>query len=232
MKTVALIPSAGQGTRMKADQAKQYLQIMGKPIIYWTLKVFEETEIIDEVILIVPKSDISFCRNDVVAQYGFAKVAQVVAGGRRRQDSVYNGLKAIKGFCDVVCVHDGARPLIDPVTITKAVNTAAHFGAACVAVKVKDTIKQITDDGFIQYTPNRRYLYAAQTPQAFEYNLLQDAMVNAEKENIDATDDSSLVERLGGRVVIVEGSYTNLKITTPSDLLLAAELIKDRLVSN
>lgn len=228
MRCIAIIPAAGKGLRMHSDVKKQYMGIGGKPILYWTLKAFENCPTIDEIILSVPTEDISYCQKDIVHKYDIQKVKKIVTGGRRRQDSVANGFAAIEGVCDVVCIHDAVRPLIQPYTITKSVRTALNFGASCVAVQVKDTIKEITDDGFVRRTPNRRYLYAAQTPQSFDYNLYSDAVAFSVKENLDATDDCYLVERVGGRIVIVEGSYENIKITTESDLIFAEEILKVR----
>lgn len=228
MRCIAIIPAAGKGLRMKSDVKKQFKGIGEKPVLYWTLKAFEKCPVIDEIILTVPSDDIAYCREEIVDKFEIGKVSKVVAGGRRRQDSVANGFFAIEGACDVVCIHDGVRPLISPYTITKSVRTAHNFGASCVAVPVKDTIKEITDDGFVRRTPNRRYLFAAQTPQSFEYNLYADAVAFSIKENLDATDDCYLVERVGGRIVIVEGSYENIKITTESDLIFAEEILRVR----
>lgn len=228
MRTVAILTAAGLGSRMKSKVKKQFLEVSNKPILYWTLKVFHESDAIDDIILVVPRGDVVKTRDRIVDKYGFSKVAKVITGGKRRQDSVIKGFEAIEGYCDVVCIHDGVRPLIQAPLIKKAVQTAHRFGAACVAVRVKDTIKQITDDGFVKWTPNRRYLYAAQTPQAFEYNLYSDAVANAKAQQIDVTDDSQMVEAIGGRVVIVEGAYENIKITTPSDLLVAGKILKER----
>jgi len=179
LKTTAIIPAAGSGVRMNSDTKKQYLALQSKPILYWTLLAFENSEIIDEVILSVPSDDVDYCKKDIVDAFKFKKVFKVVTGGKRRQDSVANGFYAIEGDCGVVCIHDGVRPLISDELITKSVRTARHFGGACVAVRVTDTIKQITDDGFVQNTPIRRYLYSAQTPQSFDYSLYSDALDNA-----------------------------------------------------
>lgn len=232
MKTIAIIPAAGKGIRMNSDTKKQYLSLQSKPILYWTLSAFENCEIIDEMILSVPADDVDYCKTEIVDKFSLAKVEKIVAGGKRRQDSVANGFEAIDGHCDVVCIHDAVRPLISDVLIQKSVRTAKHFGGACVAVRVTDTIKQITDDGFIQNTPIRRYLYSAQTPQSFDYNLYADALANAKKSYIEATDDSALVEAIGGRVVIIEGSYENIKITTQADMEFAEKFLAERSASS
>lgn len=229
MHTAAIITAAGQGTRLKADVRKQYIQLRGRPVLYWTLKKFEESEIIDEIFLVVPRGDVVRCRDQLVDRYGFEKVVRVLSGGKRRQDSVARGFEAVRRSCDVVCIHDGVRPFVKPQTIVKAVRTAKNFGASCVAVRVKDTIKQISDDGFVLGTPNRRYLYAAQTPQAFHYDLYAQAVAYAKKNHLEATDDAALVEAMGGRVVIVDGSYENIKITTPGDLTLARQILEQEL---
>jgi 2-C-methyl-D-erythritol 4-phosphate cytidylyltransferase len=228
LSTVAVIPSAGIGRRMKSSTPKQYMTLLRKPVLYWTLLAFENCKDIDSVVLVVPRGEVMKTRDELVDMYEFSKVTKVVLGGRTRQGSVYKGLQAIEDSCDVVCIHDGVRPLIEPSLISRAVLTAKNFGAGCVAVKATDTIKQISDDGFIIGTPNRRYLYSAQTPQAFEFNLILDAHRVAESQNLESSDDSSLVERIGGRVVIVEGSYENIKITNPGDIPVAEMILKNR----
>jgi len=150
-------------------------------------------------------------------------------GGKNRQESVAKGLAAIEKLGllpDVVVVHDGVRPFVDPKLIDKSVRIAANFGGALVAVPVTDTIKVITDDGFIRQTPDRRWLFSAQTPQAFQYHTLVDAHRKAEADGFVGTDDCQLVERVGGQIVIVEGDERNIKITTPHDLLVARALLK------
>lgn len=228
MKTVAVIPSAGSGRRMGTEIKKQYLSLSGMPVLAWTLKAFQDADDINEIIVVVPADDLESTRQDIVEKYGIATATRVVAGGRLRFNSVFAGLQSIEGTCDVVVIHDGVRPLITPQLIKKAVNTARHFGAALVATPAVDTIKQMTEDGYVKWTPDRRTMYNAQTPQAFEYNLIMDAYRDAIKHNIESTDDCQLVERLGAKIVVVEGSIENIKITTDLDLVLAEYILAKR----
>lgn len=229
MKVHALIPAAGAGRRMGGGTSKQYLSLAGRPILAQTLTLFQNHPAIDNIVLIAPPDEISFCRDEIVAPYAFDKVSDVVAGGRERQDSVRNGLRACAADADdIVLIHDGVRPLLPPELIDAAITTAARTGAGLVAVPVKDTIK-IVRDGLVTSTPERSSLWQAQTPQAFRFQLIASAHEKAYKEGYLATDDAQLVEWLGLPVTIVQGSYRNLKITTPEDLQLAESfLARDR----
>jgi len=216
---------------MGLDVPKQYLDLGGRPILARTLEAISAATEVHLIILVVPKGDVVFCKDEIVEKYGLEKVKRVVTGGKVRQESVLNGLKALeklKLLPEVVVIHDGVRPFIDPETVNKAVRTAANFGAALVARPVLETIKTITDDGFVRATPDRRWLYIAQTPQAFQYYVLQDAYRCALENDFVGTDDCQLVERIGGTVVVIEGHDQNIKITTQTDLLLAAELWRKR----
>lgn len=230
MLNVAIVVAGGRGRRMNADMPKQYLKLAGKPILLHTLEALSRAELVHKIILVVPRGDVAFCRDELVDKNNLEKVASVTMGGKTRQESVARGLAVIEklGLApDVVLVHDGVRPLVEPDIVDRAVRIAANFGAALVAVPVKDTIKVITDDGFVRQTPDRRWLYCALTPQAFQYHTLVDAHRVAEKDQFVGTDDCQLVERVGGRVVIVEGSERNIKITTPQDMILAEALLKE-----
>lgn len=206
---------------MGGDTSKQYLSLGGVPILVHTLALFQHHPRIDNIILIAPAEEVSYCRHDIVLTGGFDKVSQVVAGGRERQDSVRNGLQACGAATDdIVLIHDGVRPLLPPGLIDAAIDTAVEKGAGLVAVPAKDTIK-IVENGQVLQTPERSTLWQAQTPQAFRYQLIATAHEKAYKEGYLGTDDAQLVEWLGKTVTIVEGSYRNLKITTQEDLLLA-----------
>lgn len=227
-KTYAVIVAGGVGARMGAKIPKQYLKIGGRPILARTLDVFEQTEVIDAVVIVVPRGHVASTKNEIVRRYGFRKVKTVCVGGDRRQHSVRNGILAIKEPCDVVAVHDGVRPFVTPEIIARSVHVARHFGAALVAEPVNATIKVIADDGFVIQTPERRKLMAAQTPQTFQYNLIRMAFDNAEGIDFRPTDDCQMVERLGYPVVIVQGDRDNIKITNPIDLELAELIWKRR----
>lgn len=215
----AVIVAAGQGRRMNADKNKQYIEIAGKPVLARTLEVFQECSCIDEIILVVNSQDILFCKQDIVDFYGITKVKSLVAGGRERQESVYNGLLEVDGKCGIVLIHDGARPFVSVQSIQESVEAAREYGASCVAVPVKDTIKTADGEGFIDKTLDRTVIWSIQTPQTFKYELVMKAHNAARAEGFSGTDDAVLVERLGVRTRLVMGDYTNIKITTPEDLI-------------
>lgn len=230
MKTIALIPAAGMGRRMKAGVNKQYLELGGRPILARTLALFDEHPRVDGIIVISPADEIDFCRTEVVERFGFNAVQAIVAGGAERQDSVRNGLEGCEADPDdIVLIHDGARPLLPPALIDESIDTARRTGACVVGVPLKDTVKSVSS-GTIVATPERRTLWLAQTPQAFRLSLLREAHRRAAMDNFTGTDDASLVERLGHPVAMIEGSYRNIKITTPEDLILARAFDAERTV--
>lgn len=223
VKAFALIPAAGMGKRMGASINKQYLQLDGLPIVARTISVFEQSPEIEAIYLVIPEAEIPYCREHVLAAGGFRKVAEVVAGGRERQNSVLNGLRAMRPHLsddDVVVIHDGVRPLITPELLRESIAVAAKEDGALVAVPAKDTIK-VVRDGIVTDTPDRESLWQAQTPQTFRFGIIFAAHLAAEQDGFIGTDDASLVERRGGSVRIVRGNYSNIKITTPEDLVLA-----------
>lgn len=224
----AVIVAAGKGTRMNMDINKQYIDLGGMPLLARTIKVFEENSAIDEIILVVNGEDILWCRKNIVGSYGFSKVRAIVAGGSERQASVYNGLCEVNSGCGVVLIHDGARPFIRDAAIISSIDAAREFGAAAVAVPVKDTIKEATSEGLVGRTLDRSLLWAVQTPQTFRYGLILDAHRRALEQGYTGTDDTVLVERLGYAAKLVMGSYDNIKITTVEDLAVAEAILKDR----
>lgn len=224
---VAVIPAAGQGKRMKSDLNKQYLSLVNKPVLAHTLATFEACELITKVILVAREDELEYCRQEVVDEYDFKKVKVVIEGGQTRQESVYNGLQAIKK-ADYVVVHDGARPLITEKKLQKAIKEVKKHDAVGIAVPVKDTIKKVDGAGFVKETPDRNKLWAIQTPQVFSYNLLLQAYEAAKIDGVQGTDSSMLVERLGHSVKLVEGNYENLKVTTPEDLIIAEAIVQRR----
>jgi len=210
-----VIVAAGRGTRMGTTESKQYLLLKDKPIVVHTLEVFQQHELISEIVLVTGEEDIERCRKWVVF-YKLDKVTAVVPGGSERQYSVYKGLKRLGTTW--VMVHDGVRPFVRPDDIEACYQRALKVGASVLAVPVKDTIKQVDGEGTVVATPDRRSLWAIQTPQTFRLSELIGAYERAEQEGYVGTDDSSLAERAGITVSVVEGSYSNIKITTPEDL--------------
>jgi 2-C-methyl-D-erythritol 4-phosphate cytidylyltransferase len=226
MSTSVLIPAAGSGSRMGTSVSKQFLAVQGKPILILTVERFQECAAIDEIVVAVHQDHIATVEF-MVKEFHLTKVCTVVKGGVSRQQSVSNALAALDPACDIVLVQDSVRPFVHKRFITASIDAAREYGSAVVAVPVKDTIKQSGDGAFIKDTLDRMRLWAAQTPQTFRTSLLREAYATAERDGVNATDDASLVERMGFHPAIIEGSYENIKITTPEDLELA-ELIARR----
>lgn len=226
-KSIVLIPAAGVGKRMGVTINKQYLLLNGLPIVARTIAVFEQSPLIDAIYLVIPEEEIPYCQEHVVDACGFKKIAAIVPGGRERQNSVINGLRAMRervSDTDVVLIHDGVRPLVTETMVADAITAARLHDGAVVAVPVKDTIK-IVCNGIIQNTPPRENLWQAQTPQAFRFDKIFKAHLSAEADGFSATDDASLLERDGGDLRIILGDYRNIKITTPEDLTLVIAFI-------
>lgn len=226
MKVVALVPAAGRGSRMCSKESKPYLALAGKPILAHTLSELEKCSLIDETVLIVAESEIGYARVSIVEVFQFKKVSKIVAGGLKRQDSVWEGLKALKNDGDVVMVHDGVRPFVSQEILEKSIDETTHYGATVVAVPAKDTVKLVSKRGEVLETLDRSKVWAIQTPQTFKREILQRAYEEAFKDGFYGTDDASLVEELGVGVKIVPGSYENIKITTPEDLALGEAILK------
>ena len=226
MSVTVLIPAAGMGSRMGAAVNKQYLTLADRPVLAHTLTLFDHHPAIDHICIVSPEEEIDYCRAEVVERFGFTKVRNLIPGGAERQDSVYNGLSACAAAdSDIILIHDGVRPFFPSGCIEEVVTAAERTGACVVGVPVKDTIKEVAE-GLIRSTPDRRRLWHAQTPQAFVFGLIRDAHERARREGFRGTDDASLVERIGHPVAMIEGSYRNIKITTPEDLILAEAFIK------
>lgn len=220
-----IIPAAGFGERMGATIGKQFLLLQGRPILVHTLERFQACSMIDEIIVSTQRSSFPLI-DEIRRKYSLTKVKDPVEGGERRQDSIANALRVVDRRSEIICVHDAVRPFVHLKEITHSIETATYYGASIVAVRAKDTMKLAATDGRVEKTLNRSSLWSVQTPQTFKKQLLIDAYAHAEKFNITATDDSYLVEQLGHSPIIVEGSYENIKITTPDDLLLAELLLK------
>jgi 2-C-methyl-D-erythritol 4-phosphate cytidylyltransferase len=226
MKVTVLVPAAGSGTRMGKGAKKQFLLLDGRPILAHTLKRFEDVPGISEIIPIVPEDEMVHCLEKCVDCQGLRKVKRVVPGGPHRQDSVYNGLKAVEPGTDFVMVHDGVRPFVTAELIHDLMDAVKCCDGAILAVPAKDTLKEVTTDRMVKRTLDRGRCFMVQTPQVFRYKALKDAFEKAYAEGYYGTDEASLVERGGGRVRVVTGSYVNIKITTPEDMILAEALLR------
>jgi len=224
MRWGAVIVAAGRGSRMNAGENKVFLPLAGRPMLAWTLEAFERCAVVETVVIAAAENEIGKAEA-LVRAHGFAKVRKVVPGGAERQDSVLAGLTALE--TEGVLVHDAARPLITPELIVACARAAEEHGAAVPAVPVKDTVK-VTENGMVVSTPERSRLVAVQTPQAFRRLELLEAHLAARQEGAQVTDDAMLLERLGKKVACVPGHDTNLKITTPEDLLVAELFIRRR----
>ncbi|WP_223703260.1 2-C-methyl-D-erythritol 4-phosphate cytidylyltransferase [Sutcliffiella deserti] len=223
MKYQVIVLAAGQGKRMKAGKNKQFIELAGKPVIVHTLTVFENDPLCEQIKLVINEKE-RMVFESLLAKYPISKIEEMILGGKERQDSVYNGLRAVKDS-EIVLVHDGARPFIAQSVIHRLVDRAKREGAAIVGVPVKDTIKRVSNN-MVEETVERASLWVIQTPQAFQYDILMQAHHQAKKEEYMGTDEASLVERLNVPVYIVEGDYENIKLTTPEDLLIANAILE------
>lgn len=219
----AIIVAAGSGKRMNMDINKQFIKLNKKEIIAHTIDVFYKNENIDEIIVCIKKEEEELFKDKIIDKYNFNNI-KIAYGGKERQDSIYNGLKCLDDKCDIVLIHDGARPFVDDRIINESIEVAMEKRAVVVGTPVKDTIK-VVHNGSIKDTPNRVNLWAAQTPQVFEYNLIIDAYEEAYKNNYYGTDDSMLVEKIGQEVTMIMGSYDNIKITSPEDISIGEQIL-------
>ncbi len=225
MRTLAIILAGGAGKRMGAATNKQFLLIDKKPIIAHTLQVFENCKSIDGVYLVVNQKDLPLIQEKILETYRFNKLMKLVIGGRLRQDSVKNGLEAIEHPCDIVVIHDGARPLISPSFIEKGISLMEVFDAVIPALPVKDTIKIISKEGFVTKTLARDALWNVQTPQTFKHDLIMKAYREGMTKKLYGYDDATFVEHMNKKVKVIEGSPYNIKITTPEDLVVARGIL-------
>ncbi|MBQ1311262.1 MAG: 2-C-methyl-D-erythritol 4-phosphate cytidylyltransferase [Blautia sp.] len=219
MDTTAIVLAAGRGKRMQSGTPKQFMLLRGKPLLYYSLRVFEDSPLVDHVILVTEEENIAFCRSEIVERYGFHKVERITAGGKERYDSVYQGLIACEGT-DYVLIHDSARPFIDGLMLERGLSAAVKYKACVLAMPSKDTVKIAGEDGFVKETPDRSRVWIIQTPQIFSYDLVRNAYDQLRAVGMEGvTDDAMVVEKAAGRkVYLVEGDYKNIKITTPEDL--------------
>jgi 2-C-methyl-D-erythritol 4-phosphate cytidylyltransferase len=225
MRTLAIILAGGTGKRMGTSTNKQFLILDNKPIIVRTLQVFEECRQVDGIYLVVNHRDLSLIQEEILEPYKFNKIMKLVVGGRLRQDSVKNGLEAIEPPCDIVIIHDGARPFVSPAFIDKSISLMEMFDAIIPALPVKDTIKVVSKEGFVTKTLERDSLWAVQTPQTFKYETVLKAYREGASKKLYGYDDATFLEHVGKRVKVVEGSPYNIKITTPEDLHIAKGML-------
>jgi 2-C-methyl-D-erythritol 4-phosphate cytidylyltransferase len=232
MHVTAIIVAAGEGTRMGGSIAKTYLPIAGRPLVLRTLDRFFCTRRIDKVILVVAEKDIRRCKSLIEADPNLSGRPWLVqAGGRSRQESVGRGLEKLDEDCEIVVIHDGARPFISASLINRCVEAAHRVGAVVVGLPVRDTIKVVSEQHWVQATPCRDTLREIQTPQALRKDLIVEAHRLGGSPPFDATDDATLVEQMGKPVFFIPGEQTNIKITVPEDLLLAEALLREGRVS-
>lgn len=229
-KTAAVVLAAGMGKRMNSAVPKQFMELAGRPMITYALEAFEKSPV-DHVILVTGAEEVEYCQKEIVEAWGFHKVKAVVPGGKERYHSVYEGLKALEN-CSYVLIHDGARPLLDGAIIQAALDGARKYGACVTGMPVKDTIKVADQEGFAAHTPDRARLWQVQTPQAFCCRLVREAydrlMADPALQK-GVTDDAMVVESLTGeRVRLIQGSYKNIKVTTPEDIVVAEAFLRER----
>lgn len=235
MNTVAIVLAAGQGKRMGSKVAKQYLLLKERPVLYYTLKAFEDS-LIDSVILVTKEGEEDYCRKEIIEAYGLKKIVAIVSGGRERYHSVFRGLEAVSKNipeCEYVFIHDGARPFVTNEIISRTYEEVKRFKACVAGMPVKDTIKIADAEGYAKTTPERSLVWTVQTPQAFSFSIIRKAyeqlMKNEDclkEKGIVITDDAMVVETFTEeKVKLVEGSYENIKITTPEDLKIAEALL-------
>jgi 2-C-methyl-D-erythritol 4-phosphate cytidylyltransferase len=228
MKADAIIVSAGKGQRFMEGRKKQFFLLADKPILTHTLDKFENCPLIDSILLVVGQEDMDYCLKEIIEKNRYRKISQIVPGGKRRQDSVKNGMDALSRDANIVVIHDGVRPFVTREMIEDSIHSAQRFGAVVMAMPVKETIKIADADGTVLKTLDRESLWQIQTPQTFQAHVIKEAYQKATENGFVGTDDASLVERLGMKVHILPGSYTNIKITTPEDLILANLFLRMR----
>lgn len=224
-KITAIVLAGGQGRRMQSEIPKQYLLLDGKPILYYSLMAFEQSRV-DKIVLVTGEGEIGYCKEEIVERFGFRKVEKIVIGGKERYHSVYAGLKNCLD-CDYVMIHDGVRPFLTEAIIERSIEAVQRYRACAVGMPVKDTIKICDEKGYVEQTPRREQVWMVQTPQSFEYRLIEQAYRMVMESKRFVTDDAMAVEIFSQeKVWLVEGSYTNIKITTPEDLVFAEQIMR------
>jgi len=219
---IAIIPAAGIGARMGSNKAKQFIDLCGKPVLAVTLSHFQECKLVDKIVVVVSKDDVEYCKREIVERYKQKKVFKIVAGGKRRQDSVRKALEAVGDLCRWVLIHDGVRPLVTTELIEKVIKAKEKFRAVITGLPVKETVKELDAQGMVLRSIYRSQLSLIQTPQIFQFEDLNLAHQKAIRERWEeATDDAFLIEKMGIPIKIIKGEENNIKVTTPRDLDIA-----------
>ncbi len=226
-RNTAIVLAAGQGKRMHSKVQKQFLEIQGYPVLYYSLRCFQESPLIQDIILVTGEESISYCKEEIVQKYGFTKVSAVIPGGKERYDSVYAGLCECRD-CEYVLIHDGARPFVTEEILKRGLQKVKETGACVIGMPSKDTVKLSDEEGYVKETPNRKCVWTIQTPQIFSYSLIREAHDSIRQKDMSKiTDDAMVVEQeMQIPVKLFEGSYCNIKITTPEDLETAKGFIE------
>ena len=227
-RNTAIVLAAGQGKRMHSKVQKQFLEIQGYPVLYYSLRCFQESPLIQDIILVTGEESISYCKEEIVKKYGFTKVSAVIPGGKERYDSVYAGLCECRD-CEYVLIHDGARPFVTEEILKRGLQKVKETGACVIGMPSKDTVKLSDEEGYVKETPNRKCVWTIQTPQIFLYSLIREAHDSIRQKDMSKiTDDAMVVEQeTGAKVALAEGSYQNIKITTPEDMKTAEAFLED-----
>ena len=226
-RNTAIVQAAGQGKRRHSKGQQQFLEIQGYPVLYYSLRCFQESSLIQDIILVTGEESISYCKEEIVQKYGFTKVSAVIPGGKERYDSVYAGLCECRD-CEYVLIHDGARPFVTEEILKRGLQKVKETGACVIGMPSKDTVKLSDEEGYVKETPNRKCVWTIQTPQIFLYSLIREAHDSIRQKDMSKiTDDAMVVEQeTGAKVALAEGSYQNIKITTPEDLDIAEAFLK------
>ena len=226
-RNTAIVLAAGQGKRMHSKVQKQFLEIQGYPVLYYSLRCFQESPLIQDIILVTGEESISYCKEEIVQKYGFTKVSAVIPGGKERYDSVYAGLCECRD-CEYVLIHDGARPFVTEEILKRGLQKVKETGACVIGMPSKDTVKLSDEEVYVKETPNRKCVWTIQTLQIFLYSLIREAHDSIRQKDMSKiTDDAMVVEQeTGAKVALAEGSYQNIKITTPEDLDIAEAFLK------
>ena len=229
MKITAVIVAGGKGTRMGADKNKVFLKIMDKEVLYYTISAFEQNKNVSDIIIVTGRNDIEECTS-LTEKYSFCKIKCITEGGQERQHSVMNGLMKADG--DIVLIHDGARALVTDDEINSSIEDCIKYGASAVGVRCKDTLKSVNSEGFITGTVDRESTYLIQTPQTFYLSKILDMHQKAASEGFSATDDCMIAEHYGVKIKISSGSYDNIKLTTPEDMIVGEGILRKRGAKN
>jgi len=226
----AIIVAAGKGIRMEGTMRKQYLDLSGRPVLAHSIMTFDSCSLVDEIFLVIPREDVEYCQKKIISLLDLKNHINLVHGGDKRQDSVYNGLKAITKNTETVVIHDGVRPFIQPEDLKECILVSKKYDACILGTPASDTLKRVNKSDIIETTLSRENIWLAETPQAFKYDLILNAHETARRDGYVGTDDASLVERMGKDVKIINGGRFNIKITKKEDLVLAKAMFDAGLI--